>query len=447
MGSFQVDTCPRLIRIWKFCRFGRCPFGQFTCENKRCIDKGQRCDGKNDCEDNSDELDCDSTPCKWNSCSQICVESRVNETHCKCVAGYRLIMRNGQCQAEGDLAELVLASEAELRLISPYKIGDVNKMKKTQAIAPGYKVDSVDILYAKKQAEAYWTDHQNKRVQAMVIQISDERRSNRDADVARTVLSNLNDPRGVALDWIARRIYISDSTRLLVADCEGKFNFTLLSTNVEKARDIVVSPGDGLMFWTQLGSVPIIARADMDGFNRKVLVDNLQWPTSLAIDYPTKRLYWCDPKSSKVESVRFDGKNRQVVKTFDAASGIRPYKLEVFEDSLFITTYQKHDVIRMNKFGTGDVVYLGRGLTRISDILILQENKRPKLNNYCNDFCDNNEFCLLTPKGANCVCPDGFINANFTCKPYMPPPPECPLNCNMGMCQVLTEFCDSTLPC
>ncbi|KAH1001198.1 hypothetical protein HUJ04_013441 [Dendroctonus ponderosae] len=168
-------------------------------------------------------------------------------------------------------------------------------------------------------------------------------------------------------------------------------------------------------------------------FNRKVLVDNLQWPTSLAIDYPTKRLYWCDPKSSKVESVRFDGKNRQVVKTFDAASGIRPYKLEVFEDSLFITTYQKHDVIRMNKFGTGDVVYLGRGLTRISDILILQENKRPKLNNYCNDFCDNNEFCLLTPKGANCVCPDGFINANFTCKPYMPPPPECPLNCNMGM--------------
>ncbi|ENN73359.1 hypothetical protein YQE_10039, partial [Dendroctonus ponderosae] len=54
--------------------FGRCPFGQFTCENKRCIDKGQRCDGKNDCEDNSDELDCDSTPCKWNSCSQICVE-------------------------------------------------------------------------------------------------------------------------------------------------------------------------------------------------------------------------------------------------------------------------------------------------------------------------------------------------------------------------------------
>lgn len=123
----------------------------------------------------------------------------------------------------------------------------------------------MDILYGKKQAEAYWTDHQNKRVQAMVIQISDERRSNRDADVARTVLSNLNDPRGVALDWIARRIYITDASRLLVADCEGKFNFTLLSTNVEKPRDIVVSPGDGLMFWTQLGSIPIIARADMDG--------------------------------------------------------------------------------------------------------------------------------------------------------------------------------------
>lgn len=94
-----------------------------------------------------------------------------------------------------------------------------------------------------------------------------------------------------------------------------------------------------------------------------MLVNNLLWPTSLAIDYPTKRLYWCDPKSAKVESVTFDGNNRRVIKHFDA-SIIRPYKLEVFEDSLFITTYQKHDVFRINKFGTGAVVYLAHGLTR-----------------------------------------------------------------------------------
>lgn len=185
-----------------------------------------------------------------------------------------------------------------------------------------------------------------------------------------------------------------------------------------------------------------------------MIVNNLLWPTSLAVDYATKRLYWCDPKTSTIESVDFDGKNRHVIKHFDNTSTIRPYKLEVFEDNLFVSTYHKHDVIRMNKFGVGYPVYLAHSLTRyvfswysvssifikiifrISDILILQENKRPKLNNSCNDFCSSNEFCLLTPKGARCICPDGYVNDNFTCKAITSSSPECPLNCNIGKCKV-----------
>ncbi|KAL1502195.1 hypothetical protein ABEB36_007373 [Hypothenemus hampei] len=418
-------------------RYGLCPSGQFLCKNERCVSKEERCDGRNDCGDNSDEIDCDLSACKWNSCSQICIESRLNGTHCKCGEGYRLVRHTGQCQAEGELAELVLASEAELRLISPYKMGDINKMKKTQAIAPGYKVDSMDILYGKKQAEAFWTDHQNKRVQAMVIQINESNRTNRDADVARTVLSNLKGPRGIALDWSAKRIYITDFSRLLVADLEGKFNYTLLSGDLQDPRDVVVAPGEGLMFWAEWGSFPRIEKANMDGTARTVLVDNLRWPTGLAIDYPTKRLYWCDPKAATVESIEFDGKSRHLIKRFNSSSGIRPFKLEVFEDNLFITTYRKHDVIRINKFGIGDVVHLALGLTRISDMLVLQENKRPKVNNICNDFCSNNEFCLLTPKGASCVCPHGYVNDSFTCKEITPNSVQnCPLNCNIGLCKI-----------
>ncbi|XP_066143818.1 prolow-density lipoprotein receptor-related protein 1 [Euwallacea fornicatus] len=419
-------------------RYGVCPFGQFTCKNNRCIAKAEECNGNNNCGDNSDEVDCNRSPCKWNTCSQICVEARVKEPHCKCVEGYRLIGggQPGQCQAEGKLAELVLASEAELRLISPYKMGDVSKMKKTPAIAPGYKVDSVDILYGRKQAEAFWTDHQNKRVQAMVIQINEGKRSNRDADVARTVLSDLREPRGIALDWIAKRIYLTDSSRLLVADLEGKFNYTLLTGNMQNPRDIVVAPSDGLVFWVDWGPVPRIERADMDGFNRKVLVNDLLWPTSLAVDHATKRLYWCDPKTSTIESARFDGTDRQLTRHFNASMGIRPYKLEIFEDNLFSATYQKHDVIRIHKFGGGDVVYLARGLARISDILILHENKRPQTNNSCKDFCSDNEFCLLTPKGARCVCADGYVNDNLTCKVAASPNISCPLQCNLGECKM-----------
>ena len=38
--------------------FPPCGSGEFQCSNQVCIDEKQRCDGKTDCEDNSDEIEC-----------------------------------------------------------------------------------------------------------------------------------------------------------------------------------------------------------------------------------------------------------------------------------------------------------------------------------------------------------------------------------------------------
>jgi len=168
--------------------------------------------------------------------------------------------------------------------------------------------------------------------------------------------------RELALDWVARRVYVTDSSRILVADLRGEFNYTVVDGNLENPRDIVVAPIDGLMFWVDWGADSRIERADMDGYHRTVLVHNLLWPTSLAIDYPAKRLYWADPKSARIESIRFDGKGRHLVRQFN--DSMRPFKLEVFEDDVFVATYRKHDVFRMNKFGKGEVTFLAHNLAR-----------------------------------------------------------------------------------
>jgi hypothetical protein len=52
------------------------------------------------------------------------------------------------------------------------------------------------------------------------------------------------------------------------------------------------------MFWTDWGREPRIERADMDGFNRLILVThNLGWPNGITVDERTSRIVWVDAKT------------------------------------------------------------------------------------------------------------------------------------------------------
>lgn len=103
--------------------------------------------------------------------------------------------------------------------------------------------------------------------------------------------------------------------------------------------------------------------------------NGVQWPTGLAVDHAVSRVYWADPKLHLIESVMLDGKDRHVIKRFMED---KPYKLEVFEDTIYVSTYHTHNIMRMDKFGKKNSTYLVQGLPRLSDILIVQENKQDK---------------------------------------------------------------------
>lgn len=79
----------------------------------------------------------------------------------------------------------MLVAEAELRLMSPYKGLAVNQLvSKTLATAPGYKkVDAVDVLYDSPKILAVWTDHQNKRVQSMALDLNEITRTSREVRI------------------------------------------------------------------------------------------------------------------------------------------------------------------------------------------------------------------------------------------------------------------------
>jgi hypothetical protein len=52
------------------------------------------------------------------------------------------------------------------------------------------------------------------------------------------------------------------------------------------------------LFWTDWGARPRIERVDMDGTDRRVIVDDdLAWPNGLTIDAREERIYWADAKT------------------------------------------------------------------------------------------------------------------------------------------------------
>ena len=150
------------------------------------------------------------------------------------------------------------------------------------------------------------------------------------------------------------------------------------------------------MYWSECGKQAAIETAAMDGTKRRTLVgQNLYWPVGLTIDYPANRLYWIDSKLRLVESVKLDGTSRKMVHQFPAGNksgfhllrpirtallnrfaDMKPFKVDVFEDYLYVAMHQNNTVVRLNKFGFYGVSTLEAGLTRISDLVIYQENKQ-----------------------------------------------------------------------
>ena len=68
------------------------------------------------------------------------------------------------------------------------------------------------------------------------------------------------------------------------------------------------------MYWSDWGKKPKIERANLDGTDRRVLVDsNLGWPNGLAVDLQGGRLYWGDAKTDHIETSDLMGRDRRVL--------------------------------------------------------------------------------------------------------------------------------------
>ena len=116
------------------------------------------------------------------------------------------------------------------------------------------------------------------------------------------------------------------------------------------------------MYWTDTTPLsPKIEMSWMNGENRTILVsDGLGNPTGITIDFwMNHRIFWCDSKEKKIESMNADGTDRVLV---IATQTNHPFSLDVFTNSLYWVSKDTGSVLKQDKFGRGISEVLQTGL-------------------------------------------------------------------------------------
>ncbi|XP_060590385.1 low-density lipoprotein receptor-related protein 1-like isoform X5 [Ruditapes philippinarum] len=394
----------------------------------------------------------EADPCsEFGLCSQRCIYWQKNHTtHCECDISYKKKIdenNNTVCLPEGNTAVLVFADEDE---IYEQKVTDIYVENSTGRFVNenASKIISVDVdisslhpgdwkMFLLKSTQLRKSiilrtfKHIDSKMTNDKKDSNNSGRRKRETTVAskeETLITGLNDPQGIAVDWIGKNLYWTDASTLKIEMCHYNGTTctrrkTIVKGDLDEPFDIVVDPNYGKIFWTDRGYPPKIESANLDGSGRATLVkDFIIWPNGIALDYTNDRLYWADTKSHTIESVRLDGTDKKIIRTFDVKDP--PYQVEVFGDDLYVTTFKKRAVLKFPKFynksADEETVTLTKSIMHIEDIVIIQESKQmvkepASVTNACSLHpCPSpTQLCINNPQGHvskfTCVCADGAI--------------------------------------
>ena len=222
----------------------------------------------------------------------------------------------------------------------------------------------------------------------------------------------------LAIDWIGRHIYFTDSGRkhIVACDIHGTLCSVVVTGQLDKPRGIAVYPEERLLFWSDWGSRPHIGSSGMDGSLRKdIITTDIALPNGLAVDETIQRIFWSDAKLRRIESSRLDGTDRVILPvTVD-----HPYAIDVFETTIYWSDPVAHKVLSCNKFSGDNVKVLmtNASLTPTGIQIHHPSTQRPVSSPCLNEECSH--LCLLSPSasGFQCACPHGMTlnNNNQTC--------------------------------
>uniref|UniRef100_A0A8C6Q6R2 Low density lipoprotein receptor-related protein 8, apolipoprotein e receptor n=1 Tax=Nothobranchius furzeri TaxID=105023 RepID=A0A8C6Q6R2_NOTFU len=421
---------------------------RFRCKNGECIDSSKVCDSVKDCKDWSDEpmKECGLNECADNNggCSHICRDRRIGyecdcpsgyklldkktcgdidecenpdacsqicinykgDYKCECYEGYEMDPASKTCKAVGKSPYLMFTNRHEIRRI------DLLKSEYTQVVPTLKNAVALDVDVSTNKM--FWCDLYHRTIYSAYINKAS------DSSQQVTLIDSLHSPEGLAVDWVHKNIYWTDSGNksISVATGDGGKRKMLIATELSEPRAIAVDPHQGFMYWSDWGDQAKIEKAGMNGVDRQVLVsDHIEWPNGITLDLSNRRLYWVDSKLHLLSSVDLNGDNRKVLLSSHHHLG-HPFALTVFEDRVYWTDVEDEAIYSANRLTGHDVAKVAEDLNNPLDLVVFHEQRQPKAPDTCNlgslpnGGCEY--LCLKAPQITDhspkytCACPDGM---------------------------------------
>ncbi|XP_065844687.1 low-density lipoprotein receptor-related protein 5-like isoform X2 [Oscarella lobularis] len=222
----------------------------------------------------------------------------------------------------------------------------------------------------------------------------------------------LSHAENIAVDYVSKVLYYTDrATNIIgVVSVKGDWRKTLIG-GLDKPRGLKLDIAEGMIYWSNWGSVPKIERVSMTGERRQVLVSTLiVWPNGITLDLAKRFLYWADARLDRIEVCNFDGTNRRLIGTY---SQVHPYALDIYGDLLIWSDWQHNKVGSVNIDGGNFKVFVAPHVSfgRPAGLSVYNSSAPIATSACSNNDCSSNQVCVPENSALyQCVCKFGNYN-------------------------------------